>query len=65
MDVHHDERKTSMLPPTLTTPVARVGVAALLAKSAFLLIPTVIVGYMMYSLCRDVRWDEFAKQQDS
>ena len=54
-----------MLFPTLTTPVARVGVAALLAKSAFLLIPTVIVGYMMYSLCRDVRWDEFAKQQDS
>ena len=64
MDCTHDERKTRMLPPTLT-PVARVGAAALLAKSAFLIIPTVIVGYMMYSLCRDIRWDEFAKQQDS
>jgi hypothetical protein len=54
-----------MVSPILTTPVARVGVAALLAKSAFLLIPTIIVGYMMYSLCREVRWDEFAKRQDS
>ena len=54
---------TSMVSPPLTTPV--VGVAEpLLAKSAFLLIPTVIVGYMMYSLCREVRWDEFAKQQN-
>jgi hypothetical protein len=60
--------KRDMLPPTLTTPLARVGVAAcapLLAKAAFLVIPTAIVGYMMYSLCREVRWDEFAKQQDS
>ena len=57
-----------MIPSALTTHATRAGVAAcapLLAKAAFLLVPTVIVGYMMYSLCRDVRWDEFAKQQDS
>ena len=57
-----------MIPSALTTHATRAGVAAcapLLAKAAFLLVPTVIVGYMFYQLCQEVRWDEFAQQQNS
>ena len=58
----------SVFPTALSAPSARVGaiaIAPLLAKTAFGLVPTGIIGYMLYKLVKDeLRWDEFAKQQD-
>lgn len=58
----------SVFPTALTAPSVRVGaiaIAPLLAKTAFVLVPTGIIGYMLYKLVKDeLRWDEFAKQQD-
>ena len=58
----------SVFPTSLAVPTARVGavaIAPLLAKTAFVLVPTGIIGYMLYKLVKDgLRWDEFAKQQD-
>lgn len=58
----------SVFPTALAAPTARVSavaIAPLLAKTAFVLVPTGIIGYMLYKLVKDgLRWDEFAKQQD-
>ena len=58
----------SVFPTSLAAPTARVGAVAtapLLAKTAFVLVPIGIIGYMLYKLVKDeLRWDEFAKQQD-
>ena len=59
----------SGFPTALAAPTARVGavaIAPLLAKTAFVLVPTCIIGYMLYKLVKDeLRWDEFAKNKIS